>query len=108
MDQSGLGKLLIGRQSFINDGIRTFGVQFDPLVGTSHQHRHSLSGRVEFANIEDLVFFIIAVDINEYRFGFTSLSRLAEAELNQLDGATTYVESVSQHFGTSDQCSFIR
>ena len=81
MDQSGLGELLIGRQSFVNDSIRTFGVQFDPLVRTSHHHRHSLSGRVEFTNIEDLVFFIVAVDINEYRFGFTGLNRLAEAEL---------------------------
>jgi len=51
MRKSRFRKVLIRRQSLIDNGIGTFGKQLDPLVGTSNDDRHPLSGRVEFTDI---------------------------------------------------------
>jgi hypothetical protein len=50
---------LIWRQPFVDDGIGALGVQLDPLVGTSDDNRHPLSSRVEFTNIQNLIFLVV-------------------------------------------------
>jgi hypothetical protein len=55
MHKRWLAKLLICGEALVYDGIGAFGVQLDPAVRASDNRRHSLPGRVEFADIKDLV-----------------------------------------------------
>ena len=60
-------------QTFVDDGVRTLGIQLDLAVGHSYDGRHSLSGRIEFADVENLELGRLATYIDKDRFRFSGL-----------------------------------
>lgn len=78
MGQSLFGERLILRQPFQNDCISTLRVQFDLAVGPSDNGRHSLSCRVELADIEDFKLLFLAPDLDVHRFRFAGLREKSE------------------------------
>ena len=66
-------RIIVFRQSFEDDRISTFDKKFDSAFRSSNQGRHSLTRRIEFTDVENLVFLFTTVMGERHGFGSTSL-----------------------------------
>lgn len=84
MGKGCLGKWLVVTQTFQNDGVSSLRVDFDLAVGTSDNCRHALPCRVKLADIQNLEFLRLALDIYEHRSGLSGLELCRELVTEQM------------------------
>lgn len=73
MDERLFDIRLVFAEAFQYDRIGTFAVDLDLAVWTANNGRHAFAGRIEFANIQYLVFVVGPSDVHEHGFRFTGL-----------------------------------
>ena len=82
MGESCLGVWLILAEPLQNNRIGTLGIELDFPIRGSDDRRHAFPCRIELADVENLVFLVLAFNFDKNRFGFASLQKINSGSPN--------------------------